>query len=176
MTVQHYSIDTSTLASSSLASDTSTISHDHEQGVGRSLYGIIRYAGARLEHGVEILRGRKPEVDQPTQPIDYLQSWRPPSPTVTFASNRAIKSFHVIESSPISHSQPLTTTSPPRIQDSDKPIRKLMSGPSATTQESTRNLAHQFQQVQMWRPPSHNLASTEAVDPQLPALRIDRRS
>ncbi|KAH8826620.1 kinase-like domain-containing protein [Flagelloscypha sp. PMI_526] len=42
--------DKATIASSSyLASDTSTISNDFEQGVGRTMYGIMRSAGTRVE-------------------------------------------------------------------------------------------------------------------------------
>ncbi|KAH8823670.1 kinase-like domain-containing protein [Flagelloscypha sp. PMI_526] len=50
MAFHPYDDDTSTLASSSyLASDSSTISWDSEQGLGRSVYGLMRFAGNRVE-------------------------------------------------------------------------------------------------------------------------------
>ncbi|KAH8823729.1 hypothetical protein DL96DRAFT_1558633 [Flagelloscypha sp. PMI_526] len=57
MTADQYDpAETSTIGSSASASDTSTISHDYQQGVRRSLYGIMRSAGARLEQRVDVFR------------------------------------------------------------------------------------------------------------------------
>ncbi|KAH8797808.1 hypothetical protein DL96DRAFT_898131 [Flagelloscypha sp. PMI_526] len=66
-------VERGTIATSTyIASDTSTITYDYEQGVGRTLYGLLRSAGGRLE--VLVDRMRRPQL--PADPR-LKRGWQP---------------------------------------------------------------------------------------------------
>ncbi|KAH8823753.1 hypothetical protein DL96DRAFT_1615389 [Flagelloscypha sp. PMI_526] len=185
------SVETTTMGSSSLASDTSTISHDYQQGVGRSLYGIMRSAdafqkgrarqilfkrtkatglegsedsGARLASSKPFSisptrtysvppssrqriaakissRSEETQTNLPshsskiTEDFEWLNSkpWRPPSPTGTLLSTRAILNFPLTKSP--SHS-PAQSIRPAR-QSKDLPKAPLASRVTASSKSPT---------------------------------------